>query len=118
MESEYEEDYVINIEDIKSEYYPIYNNHINGYTLYSDIHIYLLSKFNEKKNPKYPDFVYDGDDKSINNNKKYFWYLCINYELNKYNELCYKKIKKNNNRKNKGRRLNRHKKNKEDYNLL
>ena len=36
--SEYESDYEITINDIKYEYFPIYQNSINGYTLYGDIH--------------------------------------------------------------------------------
>lgn len=33
-ESEYEEDYIKSIDDIKEDYYPIFKNSINGYSLY------------------------------------------------------------------------------------
>ena len=44
MESEYEDKYILKLEDLKEEYYPIYQSSINGYTTYFDIHRYLLSK--------------------------------------------------------------------------
>ena len=51
--------------------------------------------------------------------KKNFRELCSNYSLNKYNELCFKKLKKRNLRKNKNVIINRHlKKDIGDYKLL
>ena len=113
ISSKYESDYKLNIKDIKYEYYPIYKNSVNGFTIYGDIHKYFLNRKNNFFNPLYPEYYND------TNGKKIFRNLCLNYELNKYNELCFKKLKKRKYRKNKNKIKNRHKKkNIEDYILL
>jgi len=111
--SKYECDYIIKLTDIKSEYYPIYKNSINGYALYGDIHKYLINRKDNFHKPMYPKYY--------NNIKgrKLFRNLCLNYELNSYNELCFKKLKNKRFRKNKNNIINRHKKKDiEDYILL
>ena len=40
----YEEQYVLQLNDLKPFYYPINPNSFFGYTYYFDIHVYLLSK--------------------------------------------------------------------------
>ena len=58
-------------------------------------------------------------DNEIDSSKKVFRNLCLNYELNSLNELCFKKLKTLNKRKNQIRKYNRHKsKEKHDYILL
>ena len=45
---------------------------------------------------------------SVISKKKQFRNLCLNYELNKYNEIWFRKLKKIKNRFNKNKRKNRH----------
>lgn len=106
--SEYEENYILSLKSLKEEYYPIFPNHINGYSCYYDIHRLLLSKLDNKKNFIYHDYIEDLQDEEMINERKKFRDLCKNYELNNYNELCFKKLKKTHLRKNKKIRINRH----------
>ena len=92
--SEYEENYKLSIKDLKNEYYPLNKLNVNRYNYYYDIHIYLLSIKENKKHPIYPSYVNEYEDNISNNKKKYFKNICMNYELNNYNELCFKKLKK------------------------
>ena len=105
--------------DLKAKYYPIYPNSVNGYTYYYDIHLYLLSKKENMKKPIYPQYINDKIKDEIDSAKKCFRNICLNYDLNSYNELCFKKLKNRNNRFNKCTIKNRHKsKNLDDYYLL
>ena len=119
LDSIYEEDYILQIKDLKSSYYPIYPNSVFGYTYYFDIHVYLLSKLTNKNGHIYPYYILNKTDNEIDSSKKVFRNLCLNYELNSFNELCFKKLKTLDKRKNKIRKNNRHKsKEKDDYILL
>ena len=89
ISSEYEEDYIIKLEEIKPDYYPIFPNSLNGYTLYADIHKYLLSKADTNSKIQYPEYIKDYPDANIENEKRKFRNLCNNYSLNNYNELCF-----------------------------
>lgn len=119
IESEYEENYILKLKDLADIYYPIYPNSINGYTTYFKIHRYLISrKLNSKKN-LYPDYIKDLIDSEAETEKRKFRYICLNYCLNDFNELCYLKLKKRKKRYNKGKIYNYHKKKKKgDYIIL
>ena len=67
--SEYEEDYLLNFKDIKSEYYPIYPSNLYGYTLLYSIHIHLLSIKENKKNSRYPEYIMNANEEEINTKK-------------------------------------------------
>ena len=118
LESEYEETYKLSIKDLKNEYYPINKTNINSYNYYYNIHVYLLSVKENKKHPIYPSYINEYEENIENNKKKYFRNICMNYELNNYNELCFKKLKNKKFRKNRTTK-NRHKlKNINDYIFL
>ena len=80
--SEYEKDYILSIKDIKPESYPIFSNSINWFTLYYDIHSYLLSKLKGNKNKIYPEYINTINDEdniiSKKNNLDIFVYI-MNY---------------------------------------
>ena len=87
--------------------------------MYADIHKYLLSKADTNSKIHYPEYIKDYPDANIENEKRKFRNLCNNYSLNNYNELCFKQLKKRNQRENKSRRKNRDlKKLKGDFYLL
>ena len=87
IKSEYEENYILNIDDLKNFYYPPNKQSINTYTFYNDIHKYLISIKNNKHLPLYPKYIIEYDDDSIKKKQKYFRNLCMNYEINNYNEF-------------------------------
>ena len=92
---------------------------IHDNMIFIDCYWLLFSKLDNKKNFIYPDYIEDLQDEEMINERKKFRDLCKNYELNNYNELCFKKLKKTHLRKNKKIRINRHlKKNINDYTLL
>ena len=68
------------------------------------------------KKPIYPQYINDKIKDEIDSAKKCFRNICLNYDLNSYNELCFKKLKNRNNRFKKCILKNRHKsKNRDDY---
>ena len=108
--SEYEDNYILKLKDLKEEFYPIYPKSINGYTTYYDIHRYLLSKKENRNKIVYPTYFDDLTINELNTAKRKFRYLTNNYELNEFNELCFMKLKKLKFRQNKNKLSNRHKK--------
>ncbi len=91
LNSIYEEDYILQIKDLKSSSYPIYPNSVFEYRYYFDIHVYLLSKLTNRNEHIYPYYILNKTDNEIDNSKKIFRNLCLNYELYRFNELCFEK---------------------------
>ena len=63
--------------------------------------MYLLSIKENKNISRYPEYIMNVNEEEINTKKRYFRYIAINYDLNKYNELLFKKLKKKKYRKKK-----------------
>ena len=66
-----------------------------GYTYYYDIHLYLLSTKENKKNPIYPQNINNKSTDEIESENKCFRNVCLNYELNTYLQwIMFQKVEK------------------------
>jgi len=77
--------------------YPIYPNNKYGDKLLIYIREYLISRKNSFRNPKYPDYIYENNEK-IENNKRYFRMIAKHYEIDNYNNLYIKYFYDKNNK--------------------
>lgn len=55
--------------------------------------IFIIKKNNYKQSI-YSDYIYNYPDDEISTHKKQFKDLSNNYTINRYNEFCFKKLKK------------------------
>ena len=111
-----EKDYILRLDDLKPNFYPIFPNSINGYTCYYDNHKYLILKNLNHRLPIYPDYINEATN--TESQKKQFRNLSLNYDINHYNELRFKKLKSKIFRANKNNIKNRHLNKYNDFILL